>query len=87
MLPQMEIARLEGDSSASVSSANGLSEHASNSSSSGVMTAAASGFKRTPGYLPVCRASDPICPIARIPKSEGYVFKTKVRCTLTPIWV
>lgn len=34
--------------------------------------------KRTPGYLPVCRASDPICPIARIPKSEGYVFKTKV---------
>ncbi|CAM9538891.1 unnamed protein product, partial [Phaeothamnion confervicola] len=34
---------------------------------------------RMPGYLPVCRASDPICPIVRIPISEGYVFKTKER--------
>lgn len=31
------------------------------------------------GYLPVCRASDPICPIVRIPPSEGHVFKTKQR--------
>lgn len=31
------------------------------------------------GYLPVCRATDPICPIVRIPPSEGHVFKTKQR--------
>lgn len=34
---------------------------------------------RTRGYLPVCRASDPICPIVRIPPDEGHVFKTKQR--------
>lgn len=34
---------------------------------------------RTRGYLPVCRASDPVCPILRIPPEEGHVFKTKAR--------
>ena len=31
------------------------------------------------GFLPVCRATDPICPIVRIPPDEGHVFKTKQR--------
>lgn len=31
------------------------------------------------GFLPVCRATDPICPIVRIPPEEGHVFKTKQR--------
>ena len=35
------------------------------------------GAKR--GFLPVCRATDPICPIVRIPPEEGHVFKTKQR--------
>ncbi|CAN0366608.1 unnamed protein product, partial [Discosporangium mesarthrocarpum] len=35
--------------------------------------------RRTPGYLPVCRATDPICPIVSIPVNEGHVFKTKQR--------
>lgn len=34
---------------------------------------------RQRGYLPVCRASEPICPILRIPPEEGHVFKTKAR--------
>jgi hypothetical protein len=34
---------------------------------------------RIPGFLPVCGASDPICPIVRIPAKEGHVFKTKAR--------
>lgn len=37
------------------------------------------GRRANRGYLPVCRASDPICPILRIPPEEGHVFKTKQR--------
>ncbi|CAN0072932.1 unnamed protein product, partial [Ectocarpus fasciculatus] len=31
------------------------------------------------GFLPVCRATEPICPIVSIPPEEGHVFKTKQR--------
>ncbi|CAM9557672.1 unnamed protein product [Chrysoparadoxa australica] len=31
------------------------------------------------GYVPCCKASDPICPIVRVPANEGHVFKTKAR--------
>lgn len=37
------------------------------------------GRRRTRGFLPVCQATDPICPIVRIPPEEGHVFKTKQR--------
>lgn len=33
----------------------------------------------TRGFLAVCRATDPICPIVGIPPEEGHVFKTKQR--------
>ena len=36
------------------------------------------GGQRMPGYLPTCTASDPIYPIVRIPKDEGFVFNTRV---------
>jgi len=31
------------------------------------------------GYLPLCSASEPECPIVRIPCEEGHVFRTKAR--------